>query len=97
MANAWEYRVFYGVMVNVFVFVTPPDVTEMSTVWGAVTLAKAMVEFTRVLPEVATSTGNATRSGREADNLRLAPPAGAADSRATVRVNCWPPFALGSK
>ena len=55
-------------MVNVFDFVTPPDVTEMTTVWGAATLAKAMVEFTRVLPAVATSTGNATRSGREADN-----------------------------
>ena len=55
-------------MVNVFDFVTPPDVTEMSTVWGAVTLAKAMVEFTRVLPAGATSTGNATSSGREADN-----------------------------
>jgi hypothetical protein len=37
-------------MVNVFVFFTPPDVTEMSTVWAVVTLAKAMVEFTRVLP-----------------------------------------------
>ena len=61
-------RVFYGLMVNVFVFFTPPDVTEMSTVWAVVTLAKDIVEFTRVLPAAATSTGNATRSGREDDN-----------------------------
>ena len=71
LASPWLMtgnQVFYGLMVNVFDFVTPPDVTEMTTVWGAATLAKAMVEFTRVLPAVATSTGKATRSGREADN-----------------------------